>query len=67
MKLTRYKYSEKKYERLFMAVAQTENEDYKRFFNLLVEVKLSKKSIFKKFTRYLDIYRTEADMILNKL
>ena len=50
-----------------MAVAQTENEDYKRFFNLLVEVKLSKKSIFKKFTRYLDIYRTEADMILNKL
>lgn len=67
MKKSKPKYSEKKYERLFFAVSQGENEDYKRMYNLMVDFGLSKRQIFKRFLDYLETYRDEANIILNKI
>ncbi len=67
MKKSKRKYTAKKYEHLFFAVTQGENEDYKRMYNLMVDFGLTKQQIFKRFTEYLETYRHEADMILKKI
>lgn len=67
MKKPKPKYSEEKFQNLFFAVTQGENEEYRRMYNLMVDFGLSKRQIFTRFTEYLETYRREADMILNKL
>ena len=67
MKKSKSKYSEKKFQNLFFAVTQGENEEYKRMYNLMVDFGLSKRQIFKRFREYLEIYREEADSILKKI
>jgi hypothetical protein len=67
MKKSKRKYSKKKFENLFFAVTQCENEDYKYRFNILADVELTKRKIFTNFTEYLETQRRDADMILKKV
>ena len=67
MKKSKSKYSEKKFENLFFAVTQCENDEYKYRFNIFADLELTKRQIFTKFKEYLETQRRDADMILNKL
>jgi len=67
MKKPKSKYSEAKFQSLFFAVTQGENEDYRRMYNLMVDFGLSKRQIFKRFTEYLEAYINEAETILKKI